>query len=207
MSNQQPPPGPGDPEPEPPEPDGFSGLPPPPPGGDDTAFGGPPPDRYGSNPYGGAHGASDPLAGMPPLGNLGRRFVARVIDALVVGVPVILVLWPMMGGYGEATDARSYVQQAVLLLLYFLYEGVMFTARGQTLGKMAMGLRVAMLDNGAVPRGNAGWFRSAVYALVLLVPCIGLLFWLFNVLSCTWDRPYRQCVHDKAAKTVVVSAS
>ncbi|MFK4273751.1 RDD family protein, partial [Streptomyces milbemycinicus] len=53
---------------------------------------------------------------------------------------------------------------------------------------------------------QAGWVRAAVYALPEIVPCCGFLFWLINVLWCTWDRPYRQCLHDKAAKTVVVSA-
>jgi hypothetical protein len=63
-----------------------------------------------------------------------------------------------------------------------------------------------MLADGSIPRGNPGWFRAAVYALPQLVPCVGVLFWLFNVLYCTWDQPYRQCLHDKAARTVVVSA-
>jgi hypothetical protein len=38
-----------------------------------------------------------------------------------------------------------------------------------------------------------------------VVPCCGFIFWLINVLWCTWDDPYHQCIHDKAAKTVVVS--
>jgi uncharacterized RDD family membrane protein YckC len=48
--------------------------------------------------------------------------------------------------------------------------------------------------------------RAAVFALpgILSAVCVGALFWLLNVLWCTWDQPYRQCLHDKAAKTVVV---
>ncbi len=219
MSNDQPPPGPGgQPEQWPPRgareggerPGGQDGpgLPSAPPPGDDSARYDAP---YGSNPYGGAEGAVDPLAGMPPLASLGRRLVARIIDALLVGIPVTLILWALMGdwevGTGRSSDGGSYVQQAIVLIVYFVYEGVMLSSRGQTVGKMWMRIRVAMLDNGAVPHGNPGWFRAGVYSLPQLVPCIGFLFWLLNVLFCTWDRPYRQCIHDKAARTVVVSAA
>lgn len=174
----------------------------------------PPPHRpagpSGVDPYGGAEGATDPLAGMPPLASLGRRLLARIIDALIVAVPTTIILWPLMADSYEIDDGRpagSYLPQGIVLLVYFLYEGLMLSARGQTLGKMAMKIRVAMLDNGALPRGTPAWFRAAVYSLPQLVPCVGFLFWLLNVLFCTWDRPYRQCLHDKAAKTVVVSAA
>ena len=39
-----------------------------------------------------------------------------------------------------------------------------------------------------------------------MVPCCGFIFWLVNVLNCTWDKPYQQCIHDKVAQTVVVEA-
>ncbi|MGK5529428.1 RDD family protein [Streptomyces sp. URMC 129] len=191
MSTEQPQPGPGE------EP----GLPKAPPPADPFGAG-----PYGENPYGGAGGAVDPLAGMPPLASLGRRLLARIIDALIVGIPVTLLLWPATGDYKfNDGDGSSYLQQTIVLLVYFVYEGLMLSARGQTVGKILMRVRVAMLANGAVPRGAPGWTRAGVYALPQLVPCFGFLFWLVNVLFCTWDRPYRQCLHDKAAKTVVVS--
>jgi uncharacterized RDD family membrane protein YckC len=81
----------------------------------------------------------------------------------------------------------------------------MLSRTGQTLGKMALKIRVANFSDGSVP-GSAGWVRAAVFALpgILSAVCVGALFWLLNVLWCTWDQPYRQCLHDKAAKTVVV---
>ncbi|UCM88330.1 RDD family protein [Streptomyces marincola] len=199
MSTEQPRPGPGD-EPGSGPDRSASDLPKAPPPSE------PPGDRYGGNPYGGAGGAADPLAGMPPLASLGRRLLARIIDSLIVGIPVSLLMLPFMGDYEFDNGGGGYGQQAVVLLVYFVYEALMLSARGQTVGKMVTRVRVAMLDDGAVPRGNPAWTRAAVYALPQLVPCIGFLFWLLNVLSCTWDRPYRQCLHDKAARTVVVSA-
>ncbi|WP_326596874.1 RDD family protein [Streptomyces sp. NBC_01803] len=202
MSTEQPQPGPGgEPERDPAAPTDGPGLPEAPPPADPYGAG-----PYGANPYGGAGGAVDPLAGMPPLASLGRRLLARIIDAVLVGIPVTLILWPAMGDY-EFNDSGggSYAQQTIVLLVYFVYEGLMLSARGQTVGKILMRVRVAMLADGAVPRGGPAWTRAGVYSLPQIVPCFGFLFWLVNVLFCTRDKPYRQCLHDKAAKTVVVS--
>ncbi|MFH8409434.1 RDD family protein [Streptomyces sp. NPDC018019] len=188
--------------------DPYGGAPPP---------GGPPPppyggDPYGGNPYGGQYGAADPLAGMPPLAGRGRRLVARIIDWIIVCVPVGLIMSAVVGGFDYwTTDGTDTGRQAsvsfVTMLVYLVYEGLMLTSRGQTVGKMVMKIRVGMLENGAVPAGQAGWVRAAVYTLPEIVPCCGFIFWLVNVLWCTWDKPYQQCLHDKAAKTVVVSAA
>ncbi|MEU0806306.1 RDD family protein [Streptomyces sp. NPDC005970] len=168
-----------------------------------------PPPSYGSpygDAYGGAHGSADPLAGMPPLANRGRRLVARIIDALIVGIPVGLVLAVLVGDYDPVNNNdEATVMTIVYALVYFVYEGLMLTKYGQTVGKKVMKIRVAMLENGEIPAGQPGWLRAGTYSLPEIVPCCGFIFWLINVLWCTWDRPYHQCLHDKVAKTVVVS--
>lgn len=184
---------------------GAYGAGPPAGGPYDSAQGGSPYDTPYNNPYGGTAGAADPLAGMPPLASRGRRLVARIIDALLVGIPVGIVVGFAQGGYSTNTG-QTYWQQAVYTFVYLVYDGLMLTTRGQTVGKKLMRIRVGMLENGAIPAGAPGWFRAAVYSLPALVPCIGSLFWLVNVLFCTWDKPYQQCIHDKAARTVVVAA-
>ncbi|MEV5511200.1 RDD family protein [Streptomyces orinoci] len=176
------------------------------PGGPGGPYEGPP---YGGPPYGGdqGYGPPDPLAGMPPLGNRFKRLVARIIDGLIVSIPVSLVFAAVNWHHWDPQNDQTKTTGLSILIsvVYFIYEGLMLTTRGQTVGKMAMNLRVAMLENGAVPEGSPGWIRAAVYNLPQIVPCCGFLFWLVNVLWCTWDSPYHQCVHDKAAKTVVVS--
>ncbi|MFJ9420153.1 RDD family protein [Streptomyces sp. NPDC101227] len=232
MSSDQPP-GPG--SGEPPENDPFRKNPPPPQGpsgGGGPANGSPQaggPQQggegagphsgqpysespYAQNPYGGEYGAADPLAGMPPLANRGRRLVARIIDAIIIGVPVTVIMnlivgWVNYTSTSSVETSKQATVSGVTMLVYLLYEGLMLTSRGQTVGKMAMKIRVAMLANGAVPAGQAGWIRAAVYTLPEIVPCCGFIFWLVNVLWCTWDKPYQQCLHDKAAKTVVVSTA
>jgi uncharacterized RDD family membrane protein YckC len=81
----------------------------------------------------------------------------------------------------------------------------MLSRDGQTVGKKVMNIRVAMLADGSSPTNQAGWTRAAVYT-VPAVLCCGL-WWLVNGMFGVFDRPYRQCIHDKAARTVVVSTS
>lgn len=219
MSSDRPQPG---PEGEPPANDPFRKRPPasgsgtssspyesaPPPPGGAGGYGDHP---FGQNPYGDAYGAADPLAGMPPLASRGKRLLARIIDALLISIPVFLVVGLLGGGFdtddGVMSLSGSQIAQSLTYTaVYLVYEGYLLTTRGQTVGKMAMRIRVAMLDNGALPAGGAGWVRAAVYSLPALVPCLGTLFWLVNVLFCTWDKPYQQCLHDKIGRTVVVAA-
>ncbi|MFF4581715.1 RDD family protein [Streptomyces sp. NPDC001389] len=208
-----PPPPSGSPYGSPPPPGGPPGGGSPPPPGGPPGGGYPPPPPP---PYGG-YGVPDPLAGMPPLADMGKRLVARIIDVLVVLIPLWLILFAV--GFalptdtdpsGELTDNASRWLGGAFLLWWLLYIAAFigydwfFTHNGgQTLGKKAMRLRVAMLDNGSVPPSGA----SAARAATLWVPfflCCGL-WWVIVGISILVDKPYQQGLHDKAAKTVVVS--
>lgn len=155
--------------------------------------------------------AAEQPEGMAPLATFGQRFLARLIDTVILLAVIVVVSLIAMGddirhGSDEALGKRALVA-VVGYLLYFVIEGAMTAARGQTLGKMALHIRAARLVDGGVP-GPAGWLRAAVYVLpaVLSAIVIGPIFWLVNSLWCTWDRPFQQCLHDKAARTVVVTA-
>ncbi|MFF3289789.1 RDD family protein [Streptomyces sp. NPDC003023] len=238
MSNDQPPPGqPPDDDPfrkrpqEPREPQGPDGPAPPPPGGGSpygSPYGGtgggpydgggqPPP--YDAGAYGGPYGGADPLAGMPPLAPFGKRVLARLIDMIIVFVPLLLVSL-LFGGfevtYGgddwdEVADrmnsGRQWLWSLISLIAYVGYDTVM-TAKGngQTLGKKIMKLRVAMLNDGRVPDIGASLMRAAVLWVPALVCCY-CIWWLVIVITVLTDKPYRQGLHDKAGKTVVVSTT
>jgi uncharacterized RDD family membrane protein YckC len=137
---------------------------------------------------------------MPPLGGLGRRLLARIIDGALVSVVCGLV-------FGWLVDWRSRSGEAVLSLafglVYWVYESLMLSHDGQTLGKKAVGVRVARLADGAVPVPGEAWGRAAVYTLPAML-CCGL--WVVADGGwCLFDRPFRQCLHDKSVRTVVVS--
>ncbi|NUW03909.1 RDD family protein, partial [Streptomyces sp. CAI 127] len=216
MSNDQPTPGqpPEDDDPflkkpqEPPPPsDGqpYGSAPPPPP---------PPPppnDPYGS---GAGFGAPDPLAGMPPLAEPGKRILARLIDFLIISIPLYLISLPWGGavdvngdgddGFGDAV-ASGYSGHQLLwsiigLVVYVAYDTYFTHKDGRTLGKRLLKLRVAMLNDGRVPDTGAALMRAVVlWAPALL--CCPCLWWLINIVLMFTDKPYRQGLQDKAAKT------
>ncbi|MFD9573875.1 RDD family protein [Streptomyces sp. NPDC059982] len=218
-----PPPGDGGYPPPPPPPGGGGGYPPPPPPGG----GGypPPPPPYGGGgggPYdgGGGYGMPDPLAGMPPLADFGRRLGARILDLLIVGIPLFLIQLPFgtkryvvdtsKGEDVSEVITKSYngsglVWTLISIIAYVGYDWWLTKRSGQTLGKKAMGLRVAMLNDGSIPPSNAALTRAAVLWIPTLVCCF-CLWPLALIVSMLVDKPYKQGLHDKVAKTVVVKA-
>ncbi|MFI8169334.1 RDD family protein [Streptomyces sp. NPDC085931] len=177
-----------------------------PPGG--GPYGGGP---YGGDPYGGGSAPSDPLAGMPPLADSGKRTLARIIDMILVGVVVWLLTWGFgVNEYDVDSDrievGKSFWQSAVAAVLYIAYDTVLTARTGQTLGKKLLHLRVANLDNGATPSVQTALARAAV----LWIPFAFCCACVWTAISGGWsffDRPYKQGLHDKAAKTVVVSTN
>ncbi|MCX4700392.1 RDD family protein [Streptomyces sp. NBC_01373] len=217
--SSEPPPGSGQ---QPPEDDPFRKQPPPAEGsgspyGDQPPYGSQPPpyqgggDPYGGGgaPYGGGGGyPGDPLAGMPPLAESGRRTLARIIDMILVGIVVWLLTWGFgVNEYNVDGDdmeyGKSLGQSLVAALLYIGYDTFMIVKSGQTLGKKWLGMRVANLDNGATPSMQSTLTRSAV----LWIPFAFCCACIWTAISGGWsyfDKPYKQGLHDKAAKTVVV---
>ncbi|MER7057142.1 MULTISPECIES: RDD family protein [unclassified Streptomyces] len=207
-----PPPGGGGPYGTPP-PGGGGPYGAPPPGGGGGPYGAPPPGGggpYGGDPYGGGSYPTDPLAGMPPLADSGKRVLARIIDMILVGIVVWLLSWAFnVQEYqvdGEDISVgKSFGQSLIAAVLYIAYDTYMTARTGQTLGKKWLGLRVANLDDGATPSVQTALIR----ALVLWIPFAFCCACVWTVIAGGWsffDRPYKQGLHDKAAKTVVVSA-
>lgn len=206
-SDGQPPTGGQPPYGEPPygqPPYGSAPPPPPPPP--------PPNDPYGS---GGGFGAPDPLAGMPPLAEPGKRILARLIDLLIISIPLYLISLPWGGaidvdgdggdGFDAAYSGHQFLWSLIGLVVYVAYDTYFTHKDGRTLGKRLLKLRVAMLNDGRVPDTGAALMRAVVlWAPALL--CCPCLWWLINIVLMFTDKPYRQGLQDKAAKTVVVVA-
>ncbi|GAA2241790.1 RDD family protein [Kitasatospora cystarginea] len=164
---------------------------------------GAPPPGYGAPYPPGPGAAPGPVPGMPPLGSWPNRIVAKLIDYIGIQVIAALIVLPFASlGRQDGYVGATWLGYA----LYLVYEGVMLSRDGQTVGKKLMKLRVAMLIDGSGPTGAAAWTRAAVFVVPALV-CCGLLWWPVNGLFGVFDKPYRQCIHDKAAKTVVVSTA
>jgi uncharacterized RDD family membrane protein YckC len=142
---------------------------------------------------------------MPPLAASGKRVLARIVDLIIVLVPAGLLDWAAGGVNGNDFNyGRSAVGGIFTAGLGFLYEWYMTKSTGQTVGKKMMGLRAAMLSDGSVPDPNS----AAVRAAVLWVPafCCSCFWFLIIGITVLFDKPYKQGLHEKAAKTVVVTA-
>jgi uncharacterized RDD family membrane protein YckC len=164
----------------------------------------------------------------PALAEWWRRLLARVIDGLILAVlfaPLWIPPWRtfvhrltvITNSYTSGTPAaRNAIATAeahffgailtVGLLFYlvaFAYDWIQHAAWGQTIGKRALGTKVVKDDGNPSIGWGAAAGRAAVYALPRAVPLVGGLFGLINELWLTWD-PRSQCLHDKAAHTVVI---
>lgn len=207
----EPPSGGGSPYDTPPPSGGGSPYGTPPPGGG-APYGGTPPGPGDGGPYGGGpggYGGQDPLAGMPPLADSGKRVLARIIDMILVGIVVGLLSWAFgTSEYDidpdEVSSGRSFGQSLLAAVLYIAYDTYMISRTGQTLGKKWLGMRVANLNDGATPSMQTALARSAVLWLPFAFCCACI----WTAICGGWsffDKPYKQGLHDKAAKTVVVS--
>lgn len=155
--------------------------------------------------------------------SLERRLGARALDALLIGVLcglanswlgyryvqlILPYLRQALRDPGAQPDSRintlMYGMIIVALAVWFAYEVVATNRNGQTLGKRLLRVKVVAMD-GAPVDFRASMRRWMVMAIPFVFPCC-LPLALIDVLWCTWDRPLAQCVHDKSARTIVVSA-
>ncbi|MFE7361875.1 RDD family protein [[Kitasatospora] papulosa] len=209
-----------EPPPPPPDDDPFSKRPPQGPPSGSPYDSGPPPPPPPNDPYGGGgpYGGADPLAGMPPLAEPGKRILARLIDFLIISIPLYLISLPFGGAVdvsddgnddfgnavGNAYTSHQLVWSLIGLVVYVAYDTYFTHKDGRTPGKRLLKMRVAMLNDGSVPDTSSSLMRAVVLWLPALL-CCPCLWWLINIVLMFTDKPYRQGLQDKAGKTVVVS--
>jgi uncharacterized RDD family membrane protein YckC len=153
-----------------------------------------------------------------PLAEFWQRLVAYLLDSLVLGaamlIPLLLVFGllfvPFLRSNPDGPDPTSLLILELLafavviplqIVATYVYFVRMFYKTGQTVGKRVMKIRtVRAADGGPIDLRTARrrWLAQYVAATVA---------WYFNLadgLWQLWDQPYRQCLHDKCAETVVV---
>jgi uncharacterized RDD family membrane protein YckC len=158
-----------------------------------------------------------------PLANFGDRLLALLIDSAVLfGVGLVLAIPTFIGMFAAIAGAASasannnssagllfglplLIELGYVLLIFiaqYVYHVEMFGKTGVTWGKRAMKLQLIRTDNPGAPmdRGVLAK-RWAVQSLAgAVVPFFNWVDGLWQL----WDKPYQQCLHDKAAGTIVV---
>ncbi len=164
-----------------------------------------------------------------------KRVLARVLDSIVVSVISLpLTGWfylqyvKVIQSWMDAmlADARAGRQTGTLMLpgqaytylvpaalitlvVYAAYEILFLSRTGATPGKRIVGISVRLREVAGPPPASAVLKRFTVQqgpALLALVPVVGSVLSLFQVLDSLWPLwdQRRQALHDKVAKTNVV---
>jgi uncharacterized RDD family membrane protein YckC len=147
------------------------------------------------------------------------RLGAAILDSIIVGA---LVYTPLVfsGAMGAAMAEvmrennpmafwSLFLSAAgmVSLLLFVGWAVVTFrfvAANGQTIAKKLVGIKVVRSDGSRATVGRIFWLRNVVNTLISLIPLVGALYGLIDLLFIFTER--NQCLHDKIADTIVVNA-
>ncbi|HJR60237.1 MAG TPA: RDD family protein, partial [Vicinamibacterales bacterium] len=148
---------------------------------------------------------NEATAGGVANASAGRRLLAAVLDLTLLGAIDAAVLYSTLrlSGLEFAQAGRVPIVPfaAFLALLNGGYLAAFTAAGGQTIGKMAAGIKVVTMDEAVgsdrVPLGQAV-LRAAGYLVSALPAGLGFLPGLFGA--------ERRAVHDRLAHTRVVKA-
>ncbi len=133
---------------------------------------------------------------MEPVG-VGRRAVAVIID----GILLMIVGYALAQVMGGATATGFDLQGGPAFVFFAIaigYYVVMEATTGQTLGKMAMKLKVVKKDG-----AKLDWQAAIIRNLLRIID--GFFFYLVGAIV-VWVSKSKQRLGDMAANTIVVSS-
>jgi len=141
-------------------------------------------------------------AGVLELATIGRRFGAQWVDGLLF-FAVFMPVWLVLFAGASVNQAQPNIGLGLTTLLtiggavlIFVYEGLMLSSRGQTVGKMAVGIKVVTPEGRDISAGQA-WGRALTRQVFFSY------FAIINYLPALFTKQ-KTAVHDLAAKTRVV---
>lgn len=161
-----------------------------------------------------------PVAKAREPASLWLRLPAALIDGLLktlcflpTSIPVtrVLLQQAMTGQQHTFAEVAATTREVLntsldkslpLLAGLLLVQVTLLALRGQSVGKLLIGLRIVRLDGSAPGFVHAFVLRSCAPFLLEQVPLFGLVFWVVD--SCFAFRPDHRCLHDLIAGTVVV---
>lgn len=153
------------------------------------------------------------------LASVSKRILAVLIDQLIM----IAAIFPLLMHTGmdvlskpmTSAHVQSIVESvpnhimtisALMILAVFVVQTLMLIKKGQTLGKMAVGLRILDKNSLSLPSvTNILLIRTVLTNIAYSVPMIGMLLLVADFIIMIIDKQ-KQSLHDKLAKTVVMIA-
>ena len=164
------------------------------------------------------------------LASPGKRIAAYLINCLIGAVAYIPMIWgavSMSGSYAAAMDPENPVQMepsgfamgmiglgSVLILAYLIFQAVLMSKTGQSLGKRIMKIKVVNEDGDNPGFVGVVALREIVPNIILMVvgmiPLLGpiaqLGFWIACLVMLFLVERDRRTLQDMIAKTYVVDA-
>lgn len=149
------------------------------------------------------------------------RLLARFVDTIIAIVIYFAVSIPFgvarIGRTGTVNESLgtsiglSLLSGALVALLVLGYEVLLVGTRGQTLGKMATGIKIVHPDGTSLTIGDAAKRHSPSIALWLIgaIPLVGLLGILgglvLAIVNIVMVFSSQQSLYDKIGDTVVIA--
>lgn len=143
--------------------------------------------------------------------SLKSRIVANFIDSLIISISTTIMIFvfgfiiALLSALGVDSESPVYlifalIQNLLSMAIVFAYYVYFIGSKGQTLGKMAMKIKVVNESDGSVPGYGPAFLREVIGKFISsMVLFLGYL-WMI------WDSK-KQGWHDKISHTVVIKVN
>ena len=138
------------------------------------------------------------------LASWSRRLAALLVDTVVLGLAIGVALYAAGMKAGELRNRIEDGETLLIVVLFLIPEAIYYTwmvgSRSQTVGKMALGIKVVDAESRApigYVRAFRRWLSTATLRAFFSIPTIVDHLWPLR------DRK-NQALHDKFARSVVV---
>ena len=133
------------------------------------------------------------------LAPFSKRAWAYAIDDIVISLLFYIIFFDEINRYGADLYALSlFINQIFpyIVLVKILYQTIFVALYGQTLGKMALKIRVVNRDYLDTPSFYEAFFRAVWRIVSEVFFYLGFVWAKYNPILETW--------HDKMAKSIVI---
>ena len=138
------------------------------------------------------------------LASWGRRLAALLVDVIVLVVAISVALVAAGMPADELRDRVENGETLLIIVLFLIPEAIYYTwmvgSRSQTVGKMALGIKIVDAES----RAPIGYLRA--FRRWLSTAALRALFSIPTIVDHLWPLrdPRNQALHDKFARSVVV---
>lgn len=140
--------------------------------------------------------------------SVGIRFVALLIDGIILAIISALISLPFGIPIATISNASSITPSvfaplgsSVIIIIVFLYFTLLLGTYGQTVGKMAVKIKVVKEDGTKI-----GYIDALLRTVLLVIDGIPYVIPYLLGAILIWSSDKKQRLGDRAAHTIVVSA-